>query len=56
MDLSRAEIETLVQDILGDEQTMLEKRGKNYYVTSLARHTRLTINSFNFRLITADCI
>lgn len=56
VDLSRAEIEMLVQNILGDEQTMLEKRGKNYYVTSLARHTRLTINSFNFRLITADRI
>lgn len=56
VDLSRAEIETLVQAILGDQQAMLKKREKNYYVTSLARHTRLTINSFNFRLITADRI
>lgn len=56
VDLSRVEIEKLVQDILGDDQTTVEKRGKNYYVSGLAYSTRLTINSFNFRLITADCI
>lgn len=54
VDLSRAEIEKLVQDILGDDQTTVEKRGKNYYVSGLTYKTRLTINSFNFRLITAD--
>lgn len=53
-DLSRAEIEKLVQDILSDDQTIVEKRGKNYYVSGLAYSNRLTINSFNFRLITAD--
>lgn len=54
MDLSRSEIERLVQNILGDDQTTVEKQGKNYYVSGLAYGTRLTINSFNFRLITAD--
>lgn len=54
VELSRPEIEKLVQDILTDNQTTVEKRGKNYYVSGLAYSTQLTINSFNFRLITAD--
>jgi len=54
VDLSRPEIEQLVQNILGDAQTTVEKRGKNYYVSGLAYSTRLTINSFKFRLITVD--
>jgi len=56
VDLSRSAIEKLVQDILGDAQTTVEKRGKNYYVSGLTDSTRLTINSFNFRLITVDRI
>ncbi|GEO70774.1 DUF3781 domain-containing protein [Levilactobacillus acidifarinae] len=54
VDFSRSEIEKLVQDILSDDQTTVEKQGKNYYVSGLAYSTRLTINSFNFRLIAAD--
>lgn len=54
VDLLQSEVEKLVQDILSDDQTTVEKRGKNYYVSGLAYSTRLTINSFNFRLITAD--
>ncbi|MFC0378750.1 DUF3781 domain-containing protein [Levilactobacillus acidifarinae] len=34
----------------------LKKRGKNYYVSGLAYGTGLTINSFNFRLITVDLL
>lgn len=56
VNLSRVEIEKLVQDILGDDQTAVEKRGKNYYVDGLTNGVRLTINSFNFRLIAADQI
>lgn len=56
VDLSRSEIERMVQTILNDGQSTVEKHGKNYYITNLAHRTRLTINSFNFRLITADRI
>ena len=54
VELSRSEIKKLVQNILIDDQTTVEKWGKNYYVSGLAYSTQLTINSFNFRLITAD--
>lgn len=56
VNLSQAEIELLVQDVWSDNQTTVEKRRNNYYISYLAYSTRLTINSFNFRLITADHI
>ncbi|GEO70586.1 DUF3781 domain-containing protein [Levilactobacillus acidifarinae] len=44
VDLALPEIKKLVQDILSDDQTTVEKRGKNYYVSGLNFSTRLTIN------------
>ncbi|WP_270319782.1 DUF3781 domain-containing protein [Levilactobacillus brevis] len=52
--LSRDMLETLVLSILADASTLVEKRGKNYYVTNQLRRVRLTITSYSFRLITAD--
>lgn len=53
-DLSREGIEALVNEILMDDTSTVEKRGKNYYVTSYSQRVCLTINSYNFRLITAN--
>jgi len=52
--LSKAEVEALVIAILDDGTTDVEKLGKNYYVTNRTRQVQLVINSFNYRLITAN--
>jgi len=54
IEMSEAEVKVLVQEILADATTSVERRGKNYYITNAARNVRLTINHFNCRLITAD--
>jgi len=54
VDLSHAEIEVLVIAVLNDVATSVEKLGKNYYVTNQTRQVQLVINSFNYRLITAN--
>jgi len=54
VDLSHAEIEALVIAVLNDVATSVEKLGKNYYVTNQTRQVQLVINSFNYRLITAN--
>lgn len=54
VNLSKAEVETLIISVLDDVATSVEKLGKNYYVTNLPRQVQLVINSFNYRLITAN--
>ncbi|WP_125573467.1 DUF3781 domain-containing protein [Levilactobacillus huananensis] len=54
VDLSKPEIEALVTAVLDDSATDVEKVGKNYYVTNSSRQVQLVINSFNYRLITAN--
>lgn len=54
VDLSKSEIEALVIAILDDDITSIEKLGKNYYVTNSTWRVQLMINSFNYRLITAN--
>lgn len=49
------EIEEMVLKII-DETDVAEfrKEGKNIYVTNTDKNVRFTINSFNYRIITAD--
>jgi hypothetical protein len=53
--LSKSEIEELILTIIkGTTETEFEKTGKNIYVTNKEKQVRLTINSNNYRIITAD--
>lgn len=52
--LTTAEVKAMVQQILNDSSSQLVKRGKNYYVSNKQAAVQLTINSFNYRLITAS--
>ncbi|MFH5812132.1 DUF3781 domain-containing protein [Companilactobacillus sp. FL22-1] len=52
MQLSNADIEQLVQRIITDTTTTITKVGKNYYLQN--QQIELVINSFNYRLITAN--
>lgn len=54
---SKLEIESLILDLLNNssEEDYL-KIGKNYYVSNHKHKIRLTINSYTFRVITADKI
>ncbi|WP_164511469.1 DUF3781 domain-containing protein [Levilactobacillus cerevisiae] len=37
-----------------DPDSLVERRGKNYYVANQRRRGRLTINAQNYRLITVN--
>jgi len=52
--ISNDEIKSLVQQIITDETTTINKTGKNYYLQN--KTIELVINSFNYRLITANTI
>jgi len=53
--LSKFEIEELILTIIKEtSETKFEKAGKNIYVTNKEKQIRLTINSNNYRIITAD--
>jgi ribosomal protein S3AE len=53
--LSKSEIEELILTIINETiETEFEKTGKNIYVTNKEKQVRLTINSNNYRIITAD--
>jgi len=53
--LSKSEIEELILKIIKETaETEFEKAGKNIYVTNKEKQVRLTINSNNNRIITAD--
>ena len=55
--LSPEEIEDFVAGIIEhtDEAHFLQK-GKNYYIVNDTEHIRITINSYTYRVITADKI
>jgi hypothetical protein len=55
-ELSNEEIEKMVEKILQDPDSTIEKVGKNYYINNSEFGVQLTINSYNCRLITADRI
>jgi len=46
------EIKLLVNRIISDPATVINKQGKNYYL--LNQDIELVVNSFNYRLITAN--
>lgn len=52
--LSSEEIKSLVDKIIKDDTTTIIKNGKNYYLQNGT--VELVINSFNYRLITANKI
>ncbi|KRM17718.1 hypothetical protein FD31_GL002478 [Companilactobacillus nantensis DSM 16982] len=52
--LSSEEIKNLVDKIIKDDTTTIIKNGKNYYLQNGT--VELVINSFNYRLITANKI
>lgn len=55
--LSRPQIEKLVLKVIAEtDEANIIKTGKNYYITNYALNIRLTINSYTFRVITADRI
>jgi len=54
--LTQTEIEALVDRLLADVTSSVEKRGKNYYITNQHAQIQLVINSFNSRLITVNAL
>lgn len=56
MDLSIEEIEKFVYSTVFSADCVIYKNGKNYYAYNEKANTRITINSFNYRVITADRI
>lgn len=49
------EIESFVSDIIkGADEMHILKEGKNYYITNDKESVRITVNSFTYRVITAD--
>jgi len=46
------EIKNLVNQIISDPETTINKQGKNYYLQN--ESVELVVNSFNFRLITTN--
>ncbi|WP_407889449.1 DUF3781 domain-containing protein [Levilactobacillus sp. N40-8-2] len=54
VDWSRSETEVWVQAILGDPDSLVGRRGKNYYVANQRRRVQLTVNACNYRLITVN--
>lgn len=53
-DFSNDEIQAMVNRIIQNSDTSFEKRGKNFYLRN--QKTELVVNSFNYRLITANKI
>jgi len=54
VDWSHSETETWVHAILRDPDSLVERRGKNYYVANQRRRSQLTVNAHNYRLITVN--
>jgi len=52
LSLTNDEIQSLVRQIITAETTIINKSGKNYYLQN--KTIELVINSFNYRLITAN--
>ena len=53
--LTKNKIEELILRIIKEtNETEFQKTGKNIYVTNKEKQVRLTINSNNYRIITAD--
>ncbi len=55
VNLSNEEIESLMIKVITHCDS-IEKIGKNYYIYNSEYKTRVTVNSYTFRIITADRI
>lgn len=57
LELSKEGIEKMVSEVIAETaETEFQKTGKNIYITNREKNTRLTINSYTNRIITADKI
>lgn len=57
LNLSNPDIETLVITVLKETpEHQFIKKGKNIYISNTSKNIRLTINSYTYRIITADII
>lgn len=54
IELSDADIEKMIFDVVSDKKSCLDKRGKNFYITNNIMEVEITINSNNYRVITAS--
>ncbi|WP_314067926.1 DUF3781 domain-containing protein [uncultured Vagococcus sp.] len=52
--LLNKDIEALVISLLSCAENKIEKIGKNFYIKDLDNKISLTINSYTYRVITAD--
>lgn len=52
--LLNKDIEALVISLLSSAENKIEKIGKNFYIKDLDNKISLTINSYTYRVITAD--
>ena len=52
--LSDTDIEKMIFEIVSNKNSSLEKREKNFYVTNKILGVEVTINSNNYRVITAS--
>lgn len=54
---SKKQIEKFILEVLKEtEEKFFSKIGKNFYVVNTKKNVRITINSYTFRVITADRI
>ncbi|MGM0124836.1 hypothetical protein IGI37_002230 [Enterococcus sp. AZ194] len=54
MTMTKAEIEKFIYQVVECENNVIYKLGKNYYIEDKKTRTRVTINSYTYRVITAD--
>ena len=53
--LSKDKIEEMIFEIIKEtDKSEFQKIGKNIYITNKEKNVRMTINSFTYRIITAD--
>lgn len=52
--LNNLEIEKMLVEVISDSETFCNKKGKNYYVGNTRMNIEITINSNNYRIITAS--
>lgn len=53
--LTNDEIEKMIYEIIEEtDATKFQKTGKNIYISNSYKNVRLTINSYTYRIITAD--
>lgn len=53
-DYSNLQIKILVREILEDNNSLINKQGKNYYVYNNQKEIELVINAFSYTLITIN--